>query len=80
VSGRLGLLLAGAVLAAGSALGGEAPATSTPAPPSQEEPAQPLLDLSEKVPHWAQRQVLGIAVWQYAAAFGFVGIISSRPG
>jgi len=72
VSKPVGLLLAGAVLAGGLALGGEASATSAPAAPSQEEPTQPLLNLSEEVPHWAQREFLGIAVWQYGAAFGFV--------
>ncbi len=56
----------------GVAAGAEGPGTSQAAVPGEGEAARPLVDLSGQVPHWAQRQFFGVAVWQFAAAFLFV--------
>ena len=53
----------------GPAVGAEQGETA--AAPAAAEP-QVLLDLSDLLPQWAQRQFLGVAVWQFGAAFVFV--------
>lgn len=61
-------------LAAPPAEAGEAPTpiTSAPTTTTVGDRGGPQLDLSADVPAWARYEVLGVAVWQFAAAFLFV--------
>ncbi|MBL7222380.1 MAG: mechanosensitive ion channel family protein [Candidatus Brocadiae bacterium] len=74
------LALATCLIARGA--GSAVLAAEMPPPGVQEAPAGPglaerdgsgiELDLSDRVPAWTQYEVLGIALWQYGAAFLFI--------
>ena len=53
-------------------LAGASSADAAETPPEATAPATPGPDLPGSVPSWAQHQVVGIALWQFAAAFGCI--------